>query len=97
MRVEGSYCLRGVLEVSCSFPGLFMDFIAIPVNIVLQSASEPSRVFNLLDEVLLFTLYLNRRRAPWGTTRDLIWLIAFKEADMENWMDLVILGQVQAV
>jgi hypothetical protein len=60
-------------------------------------AFEPSRVFNLLNKVFLFTTHLHRWRAPWGSTWNLIRLVPFKKADMENWVDLVVLRQVQVV
>jgi hypothetical protein len=57
-------------------------------------AFKPSRVFNLLDNVFLFTTHLHRWRAPWGSTWNLIRLVLFKKADMENWVDLVVPRQV---
>jgi hypothetical protein len=95
--VEGSHCLRSILQIFSSFPGLLLYFVAIPIHIVLQDPIEPARVLDLLDNILLFTMYLNGRRVPWGATRNFILLVAFKEADMENWMDLVISGQFQVV
>jgi len=74
-----------------------MNLIALPVDIVLQGTIEPSGVLNLLYKIFSFTLYLNWRRASESPTWDLIRLVLFKEADMEDWVDLVVLGKFQMI
>ena len=58
---------------------------------------EPSGVLDLLDKVFLLTTNFNWREALRNSTRDLIRLISLKKTDMENRVDLVAVGQLQAV